>query len=176
MTSQNSTNRSTVYRVATGALTGAALTFGLILGVTPTAVAQPTTGSEAPPAPMMTADQALSIIHQEYDLGSGGGQLSKLIDQVLTLRNRGIRASQANRIMIVEALDARPNQAPLIEALQATLAYQRKVLAQSQGAQQAPTGGGAPPVAAPGSPGMPAWAPDSPMQRDGNNIFPMPGR
>jgi len=176
MTSQNSTNRSQMYRVATGALTGAALAFGLIIGVTPTASAQPTTGSEAPPAPMMTADQALAIIQQEYDLGAGGGQLSKLIDQVITLRNRGIRASQANRIMIVQALDQRPNQAPLIEALQATLAYQRKVFAQSQAGGQAPTGGGAPPVNAPGAAGMPAWAPDNPMQQDTDTIFQMPGR
>lgn len=175
MTSQNSTHRSPIFRVATGALTGAALAFGLVIGVAPTASAQPTTGSEAPPAPMMTADQALAIIHQDYDLGAGGGQLSKLIDQVLTLRNRGIRPSQANRLMIVEALDARPNQAPLIEALQATLAYQRKVMAQSQ-AGPAPSGGGAPPVATPGAPGLPGWAPDSPMQQDGDTIFQMPGR
>ena len=124
---------------------------------------------------MMTADQALSIIHQDYDLGAGGGQLSNLIDQVLTMRNRGFKASQANRIMIVEALDARPNQAPLIEALQATLAYQRKVMAQSQAGGQAPSGG-APPVAAPGPAGVPAWAPGSPLQQDGDTIFPMPGR
>ncbi len=176
MTSQNSTNRSPLYRVATGALTGAALAFGLVIGVAPTASAQPTTGAEVPPAPMMTADQALAIIHQDYDLGAGGGQLSKLIDQVLTLRNRGFRPSNANRQMIVAALDSRPNQAPLIEALQVTLAYQRKVMAQSQAGQQAPAEGGAPPVAAPGSPGLPVWAPRSPMQRDSDTIFPMPGR
>jgi len=176
MTSQ-STNRSTACRVATGALTGAALAFGLIVGVTPTAAAQPTTSAPAPPPkPQMTADQALAIVARDYDLGSGGGQLSKLIDQVMTLRNRGLRASPANRDMIIAALDRRPDQKPLIEALQATLAYQRKLLAQSQAAPQAPTGGGAPPVAAPGMPGMPAWAPNNPMQQDGDTIFQMPGR
>jgi hypothetical protein len=176
MTSQNSRSRSSLYRAATGALTGAALGLGLIIGASPMASAQPTTKAPEPPAPMMTADQALAIVHQDYDLGAGGGQLSKLIDQVLTLRNRGIRPSNANRQAIVEALDARPNQGPLIAALQSTLAYQRKVMAQSQGGQQAPSGGGAPPVAAPGSPGVPAWAPGNPLQQDGDTIFPMPGR
>jgi hypothetical protein len=176
MTSQNSTNRSQMYRVATGALTGAALAFGLIVGVAPTASAQPTTGSEAPPAPRISPDQILAMISQEYQTGRGGGQVSKLIEQVMTLRARGIRPNVANTQALAAGLDARPNQGPLIEALQGTLAYQRKVMAQSQGAQQAPTGGGAPPVAAPGPAGAPGWAPGSPMQRDGNNIFPMPGR
>ena len=175
MTSQN-TNRSPMYRVATGALTGAALAFGLIIGVAPTATAQPTTGSEAPPAPRISPDQILAMISQEYQTGRGGGQVSKLIEQVMTLRSRGIRPNIANTQALAAGLDARPNQGPLIEALQSTLVYQRKVLAQSQSAQQAPSGGGAPPVAAPGPAGAPAWAPDSPMQRDGDNIFPMPGR
>jgi hypothetical protein len=159
-----------------GALTGAALAFGLVIGVAPTASAQPTTGSDAPPAPRISPDQILARISQEYDTGSGGGQVSRLIDQVMTLRSRGIRPNVANTQALVAGLEARPNQGPLIEALQGTLAYQRKVMAQQQGAQQAPTGGGAPPVAAPGPAGAPAWAPGSPMQRDGNNIFPMPGR
>ncbi|EJZ10246.1 hypothetical protein H7I76_20045 [Mycolicibacterium vaccae] len=192
MTSQN-TNRSPMHRVATGALTGAALAFGLIIGVAPTATAQPATPVQPSPAApgqpaqpgqpgqpgqprMMTADQALAIVARDYDLGAGGGQLSKLIDQVMTLRARGFRASPANQQAIVAALDRRPDQKPLIEALKATLAYQRKVMAQSQGAQQqAP--------AAPGpqtgmGPIGPSWAPGqgNPMIQDGDTIFPMPGR
>lgn len=191
MTSQNSTDRSPLYRAATGALTGAALAFGLIIGVAPTASAQPApstppaqpgapTQPGQPPQPgqprMMTADQALAIIARDYDLGSGGGQLSKLIDQVMTLRQRGFRASPANQQAIIAALDKKPDQKPLIEALQATLAYQRKVMAQTQAGGQAPSGGGAPPVAAPGTAGLPAWAPENPMQQDNDTIFPMPGR
>jgi hypothetical protein len=176
MTSQNSTNRSPLLRVATGALTGAALAFGLIIGVAPTASAQPTTGSEAPPAPRISPDQILAMISQEYQTGRGGGQVSKLIEQVMTLRARGIRPNIANTQALAAGLDARPNQGPLIEALQSTLAYQRKVMAQSQAGGQAPAGGGAPPVAAPGTPGLPGWAPGSPMQQDGDTIFPMPGR
>lgn len=178
MTSHHSTDGMSLSRLATGALLGTALAFGMVAGVAPIASAQPTTQAEQPPAPMMTGDQALAIIQRDYDLGSGGGQLSKLIDQVLQLRARGIKPSNANRQAIVAALDARPNQKPLIEALQATLVYQRKVMAQS--AVQTPSGGGAPPVATPGSPqvgmGGQGWGPNNPMQRDGSNIFPMPGR
>lgn len=176
MTSQNSTTRSPIFRLATGALTGAALAFGLVMGVGPTASAQPTTGSEAPPAPRISPDQILAMISQEYQTGRGGGQVSKLIEQVMTMRARGIRPNIANTQALAAGLDARPNQGPLIEALQSTIAYQRKVLAQSQVAQQAPSGGGAPPVAAPGPAGVPAWAPGNPLQQDSDTIFPMPGR
>lgn len=176
MTSQNSRNRSSLYRAATGALTGAALGLGLIIGVTPMASAQPTTKAEEPPAPRISPDQVLAMISQEYQTGRGGGQVSKLIEQVMTLRSRGIRPNVANTQALAAGLDARPNQGPLIAALQSTLVYQRKVMAQSQGGQQAPSGGGAPPVAAPGTPGLPAWAPGNPLQQDGDTIFPMPGR
>ena len=57
----------------------------------------------------------------------------------MKLRSQGFKPSNANRLAIEEALDSRPNQAPLIEALKATLAYQRKQQAQSQ--LQAQSGG-----------------------------------
>lgn len=176
MTSQ-STNGSPLYRAAAGALMGAALGVGLIVGVAPSASAQPTTKAEEPPAPRINPDQILMMISQEYQVGRGGGQVSKLIEQVMNMRQRGIRPSIANAQALQAGLDARPNQGPLIEALQGTLAYQRKTMAQAS--QQQPTGGGAPPVATPGSPnaGMgPAWGPGNPMQQDGDTIFPMPGR
>ncbi len=47
--------------------------------------------------------------------------------------------SNANKDAIVEALDHRPNQAPLIEALQATLNTQRRAQARSQAAAQPPS-------------------------------------
>ena len=80
----------------------------------------------------MTADQALAIIAADYDMGEGGGQLSKLIDDVMRLRGQGFRPSAANRLAIEQALEHRPNQAPLVEALKATLSYQRKLQAQAQ--------------------------------------------
>jgi hypothetical protein len=94
----------------------------------------------------MTADQALAIIHNEYNLGDGGGQLSKLIDDVMNMRAQGFKPSNANKEAIQNALDDRPNQTPLVEALKSTLAYQRKLQAQQQMAaqQQGPIAGPVP--------------------------------
>ncbi|OAN33376.1 hypothetical protein [Mycolicibacterium iranicum] len=178
MKSQNSTNGLSLPRAVSGALVGASLAFGLVTGVSPVASAQPTTQKEQPPAPRISPDQILAMISNEYQTGSGGGQVSKLIEQVMTLRARGIRPSFGNTQALAAALDERPNQKPLIDALNATLVYQRKVMA--QGASQMPAqSGGAPPVATPGSPGGgmgPNWGPGNPMQQDGDTIFPMPGR
>ena len=80
----------------------------------------------------MTADQALSIIYNEYALGDGGGQLSALIDDVMKMRAQGFKPSNAHKLAIEDALEHRPNQTPLIEALKATLQYQRKLQAQAQ--------------------------------------------
>jgi hypothetical protein len=83
----------------------------------------------------MTADEALAIIATEYQQGDGGGQLSKLIDDVMILRAQGFRPSNANKLAIQDALEHRPNQTPLVEALKETLAYQRKLQAQAQMSQ-----------------------------------------
>jgi hypothetical protein len=131
--------------VATGALTA-----GPLIGLAPTAFAAPadsTTGSatgsaagsdtDAPPP--MTPDQALQMIAAEYDTGAGGGQVSNLIHTIMKLKAQGFQPSNANGAAIVEALDHRPNQQPLIEALQATLNTQRRAQARSQAAAVPPT-------------------------------------
>lgn len=138
MTSQNG------WRRLAGALAGSAIAGALIAGISaPTALSAPaddqTTDTEQVPAPQMTGDEALAIIQRDYDLGSGGGQLSTLIHEVLVLRNLGFRPSNANKQAIVDALDKRPNQAPLVAALKQTIAYQRKIQSQQQ-AQQAQGG------------------------------------
>jgi hypothetical protein len=94
----------------------------------------------------MTADQALAIIATEYQQGDGGGQLSMLIDDVMTLRAQGYRPSNANKLAIQDALEHRPNQTPLVEALKETLAYQRKLQAQAamNTQQQGPVAGPVP--------------------------------
>jgi hypothetical protein len=84
----------------------------------------------------MTGEQALAIIQQDYDTGAGGGQLSNLIHQVLVLRSAGFRPSKMNQDAIRAALEKRPNQAPLIEALKATIAYQSRIQAQAVAQQQ----------------------------------------
>lgn len=130
-------------------VTGGALVLGLLLGAgAPTAVADPAAptpaadapGAEPSAAPPMTADEALSIVARDYDTGEGGGQISTLIHDILTLRAQGYKPSNANREAITKALDKRPNQVPLIKALKSTLAYQRKLQAQSNA--QIPQQGG----------------------------------
>lgn len=133
--------------------------------------------SDAANAPRrVNADRILMLVHEQYHQGDGGGQISKLIDDAIKLRAQGFRPSNTNALALQDALARRPNQAPLIEALQATVSYQRKLMARS--AIPAPPVG-APPVATPGSPGGgmgPSWGPGSPMQQDSDTIFPMPGR
>ena len=128
----------TGWRRIAGVLAGGAIAGALIAGLgAPSALAAPgddTTDTEA--APAMTGEQALAIIHQDYDLGAGGGQLSNFVHEVLTLRNLGFRPSKANQTAIAEALEKRPNQAPLLEALKETVAYQRKIQAQAAAQQQ----------------------------------------
>ena len=95
----------------------------------------------------MTADQALTIIYNEYSLGDGGGQLSSLIDDVMKMRAQGYKPSNANKVAIEDALAHRPNQTPLIEALKTTLQYQRKIAEQqAMAAQQQQQSGGNVPV------------------------------
>jgi hypothetical protein len=148
------------HAVTAGVASGA-LTVGLIAGfgsalaqadpAQPTAPATPTSTAAAPGAAaaapagqdgqasapgQMTADEALAIIDRDYDTGAGGGQLSNLIHAVLKLRAQGYRASEANRVAIEDALNYRPNQTPLINALKETLAYQQKM---KQRAESAPS-------------------------------------
>ena len=159
-------------RVVIGGVAGGALAATLLTGVaaptafaqpaTPTTTEAPTPEAEGPRTPCtgddcnnddeeaaprgMTADQALAIIREDYDMGAGGGQLSNLIHDVMTLRAQGFRPSNANRAAIEQALEYRPNQAPLIEALEATLSYQRKQQLRSQqaAAAQGPVAGPVP--------------------------------
>jgi hypothetical protein len=95
----------------------------------------------------------------------------------MTLRMQGFRPSRANTEAMAEALMKRPNQGPLVAALQATLTTQKKQ--QMQAANQVKQ----PAVLPPATPGIPqapmgpSWAPGNPMIQDPNDtIFPMPGR
>ena len=136
------TSRNTGWRrAAVGAVASGALAAGLMAGMglanaEPVAPADPTTGADAPPP--MTADQVLAIITTEYDTGAGGGQLSNLVHQVMKLRSQGFYPSKGNQQDIVAALDERPNQAPLIAALQNTLAFQTRNKMRGQAQQPAP--------------------------------------
>jgi hypothetical protein len=124
-------------RTVTAALASSAMAVGLLMGIgASTALADPADPTPTQPeiSPDMSADEALAIIARDYDMGAGGGQLSTLIHEALKLRSLGFKASNANREAIAAALEKRPNQTPLIEALKETIAYQRKLQAQMQNA------------------------------------------
>jgi hypothetical protein len=165
---------SNLRRAVKGVVASGAMAAGLLTGFgAATAFAEPVescTGeechktdpvdpaAEAAAPPVMTADQALAIIAQDYDTGEGGGQLSTLIHDVLKLRALGFKPSNGNREAITKALDYRPNQAPLIDALKETLAYQRRLQAMQQNAvsgQQQPGYGFGIGQPAPGVPPQP---------------------
>jgi hypothetical protein len=133
MTLQTGRNRQGWRRVAMNGLAVSAVVAGV---GAPTALADPADPTPTQPeiSPDMSADDALAIIARDYDMGAGGGQLSNLIHQALQLRSLGFKASNANRQAIANALEQRPNQTPLIEALKETIAYQRKLQAQTQNA------------------------------------------
>lgn len=144
MTSKTSTTTDW-RRAVTGVVASGALAAGLMIGLGATpALAEPatdaTTDTEAPAAPQMTADQVLAIIQSDYDTGAGGGQLANLIHDVLKLREQGFMPSNSNREAIVAALDKRPNQGPLVAALQATKTFQlRNKLRNQQAQSESPT-------------------------------------
>ncbi|CAN1495968.1 hypothetical protein MCEMAEM6B_00338 [Mycobacteriaceae bacterium] len=105
----------------------------------------------------------LDDLAEQYAIGAGGGQLSKLLTVSLKLRAMGYKPSQAYLDQVTEAAGYRPNQNPLVEALKNTIAYQAKVKAQTeilqgaqsqQGANSAIMGAGQMPGAS--SPGMTA--------------------
>ncbi|BBX16590.1 hypothetical protein CRI77_23985 [Mycolicibacterium duvalii] len=179
--SSQSRRRAAAVAVAAAALAGAlSVPTAAAQPAQPTQPAQPgqpTAPSGQQDAPVrVNPDRLLMTISQEYQTGAGGGQVSKLIDQAMTLRMQGFRPSMANAQALAAALDKRPNQTPLIEALRATVAYQRKLQLQSANTpaqQPGPQGPVGPQT--PGAPAMPGWVPESPMQQD-SQIFPMPGR
>lgn len=172
MTSQTAKNGRNWRRAASSGAAIGSLAASLLIGLgVSTALAQtddqttetPAPAAEGPtgpctgddchktdPTPTMTADQALAIIANEYDTGAGGGQISNMIHDIMRLRSQGFKPSNANRLAIEEALDKRPNQAPLIEALSATLSYQKKLKSQADARVQAPAPVAGPPGPTPG--------------------------
>lgn len=103
---------------------------------------KPVAGEPQEPEPKkMSADEVLSIIYNQYRQGDGGGQVSKLIDDAMRLRAQGFRPSNANVAALTDALERRPNQTPLVEALKDTVAYQRKLQAQAAMSTDGSSGG-----------------------------------
>jgi len=88
----------------------------------------------------------LDDLAEQYAIGASGGQLSKLLKVSLKLRAMGYKPSQKYLDQLAIAMEYRPNQNPLIEALKNTIAYQAKIKAQMdvlQAAQSQQNAGGA---------------------------------
>jgi len=105
-------------RAVTGAVASSAMTIGLLMGV----------GSATANA------DVLDDIGVKYMQGAGGGQLSNFAKEALTLRALGFKPSKGNLEALQEGWDYLPNQSRLVEALKDTVAYQRKLQALQQNA------------------------------------------
>lgn len=101
---------------------------------TPTATTAATAAAAAATA---TGGDVLDQLAEEYAVGSGGGQLSNLLKISLKLRAMGFKPSKPYLDELATAMDYRPNQLPMIDALKDTIAYQQKIRAQMQVLQQA---------------------------------------
>ncbi|MGV0718979.1 hypothetical protein ABQE93_26625 [Mycolicibacterium sp. XJ662] len=172
MTSQAGSNRDlwrrlVVTPVAAGAMVAGMLSAAATAGAQPTEPTTEPTATETPTAAAedaprsctgddcsrgqpepekVSADRVLMQIYTEYAQGDGGGQVSKLIDDAVKLRRQGFRPSNLNAEALANALEYRPNQTPLVEALKNTIAYQRKLQAQAAltASQQGPVAGPVP--------------------------------
>jgi hypothetical protein len=106
----------------------------------------------------------LDDINSEYDTGQGGGQISNLIHSAMKLRAAGFVPSKGNVTDLEDAMNRRPNQVPLIDALQQTVQYMQRAQSRS---------GNAGPVLNPptiGIGGNPGSYPPNPNAGGGINI------
>jgi hypothetical protein len=105
-------------RAVTGAVASSALTIGLLMGV----------GSATANA------DVLDDIGAKYMEGAGGGQISNFVKEALTLRALGFKPSKGNLEALQAGWDYLPNQSRIVDALKDTVAYQRKIQALAQNA------------------------------------------
>ena len=130
-------------RTVTAAMVAGIMSAGLTIGASPA-----------------RAD-VIDDLRAEYDTGSSGGQISTLVHQVAKLRSQGFGPSKGNMADIQSGIDHRPNEMPLIKALQDTVAFQTRNKSRANATQpQNPGGiviggtpGGLPPGLVPGTGG-----------------------
>ena len=86
-------------------------------------------------APAAHAD-VLDDLAQEFTTAQGAGPISTLVNQSLKLRAAGFRLTNGEAAAIQQALNDRPNQTPLINALKEAVAGQTKRMQQAKAASQ----------------------------------------
>jgi hypothetical protein len=77
-------------------------------------------------SPASARADVLDDLAKEFTTAAGGGELSNLLNESLQLRAAGYRPTKSAYDAIQNALNYRPNQVPLIHALQASVAVQMK--------------------------------------------------
>ncbi len=107
-------------RAASTALTAAAVAVALMFGSTPATA---------------SAD-VLDELAQEFTTSAGGGQVANLLHESLKLRSMGFKPTKAQLDSIQDALRYRPNQKPLISALEETIAAQTTKMQQAEAIAQ----------------------------------------
>ncbi|MDT5185309.1 MAG: hypothetical protein QOJ20_749 [Mycobacterium sp.] len=105
-------------RAVKGAVASSALAVGLLMGIGSTTA---------------NAD-VLDDVGVKYMQGAGGGQVSNFVKEALTLRALGFKPSKSNLEELHAGWDYLPNQTRLIDALKNTVAFQRKLQAIQQNA------------------------------------------
>lgn len=68
----------------------------------------------------------LDDIYAQYDTGAGGGQISNLVHDAMKLRSLGFVPSKGNMADLESGWAKRPNQGPLVSALESTVSYMRR--------------------------------------------------
>jgi hypothetical protein len=85
--------------------------------------------------PAVAHADVLDDIAGQYATGAGGGQVSNLVVQSIKLRNMGYKPTNTQYDAINKSLTYRPNETPLIHALQDTIAAQTKLMKEAQAGQ-----------------------------------------
>jgi hypothetical protein len=85
--------------------------------------------------PGVARADVLDDLGKEFSTASGAGPIANLVNESLRLRAMGFRPSKGQLDGITQAETYRPNQTPLIKALQETVAAQTRLQSQTQALQ-----------------------------------------
>ncbi|HME49599.1 hypothetical protein [Mycobacterium sp.] len=83
-------------------------------------------------SPGLARADVLDDLAKEFTTASGAGPVANLVNQSLRLRAMGFMPTKGELDSITQAETYRPNQTPLIKALQETVAGQAKLQQESQ--------------------------------------------
>lgn len=82
--------------------------------------------------PVTANADILDELGREFSTARGAGQLANLLNDSLRMKSMGVRPSAGELAAVQDALRYRPNQRPLIEALESLVAGQSKRLRRAE--------------------------------------------